>query len=95
MENIHAVVERNGSSMDRVVKCLVMLADMSEWSAMNQVYVTFFPPSSAGAKCHGRQWARPWGASRDRVFDCDRCKVISPISSVNITCTWRYTSHMI
>jgi 2-iminobutanoate/2-iminopropanoate deaminase len=43
MENIRAVVERNGSSMDRVVKCLVMLADMSEWSAMNQVYVTFFP----------------------------------------------------
>jgi reactive intermediate/imine deaminase len=42
MENIRAVVEQNGSTMDRVVKCLVMLADMSEWSAMNQVYVTFF-----------------------------------------------------
>jgi reactive intermediate/imine deaminase len=43
MENIRAVVEQNGSSMDRVVKCLVMLADMSEWGAMNQVYVTYFP----------------------------------------------------
>jgi 2-iminobutanoate/2-iminopropanoate deaminase len=43
MDNIRAVVERNGSSMDRVVKCLVMLADMSEWGAMNQVYVTYFP----------------------------------------------------
>jgi enamine deaminase RidA (YjgF/YER057c/UK114 family) len=43
MENIRAVVERNGASMDRVVKCLVMLADMSEWGAMNQVYVTYFP----------------------------------------------------
>jgi reactive intermediate/imine deaminase len=43
MENIRGVVTRNGSSMDRVVKCLVMLADMSEWSAMNQVYVTYFP----------------------------------------------------
>jgi 2-iminobutanoate/2-iminopropanoate deaminase len=43
MENIRAVVERNGSSMDRVVKCLVMLADMNQWSAMNQVYVTYFP----------------------------------------------------
>jgi reactive intermediate/imine deaminase len=43
MENIRAVVERNGSSMDRVVKCLVMLADMREWSSMNQVYVTYFP----------------------------------------------------
>jgi reactive intermediate/imine deaminase len=43
MENIRAVLEANGSSMDRVVKCLVMLADMAEWGAMNQVYVTFFP----------------------------------------------------
>ncbi len=43
MENIRAVLEANGSSMSRVVKCLVMLADMSEWSAMNRVYVTFFP----------------------------------------------------
>jgi enamine deaminase RidA (YjgF/YER057c/UK114 family) len=43
MENIRGVVERNGASMDRVVKCLVMLADMSEWGAMNQVYVSYFP----------------------------------------------------
>jgi reactive intermediate/imine deaminase len=43
MENIRAVVERNGSSMDRVIRCLVMLADMGEWGAMNQVYVTHFP----------------------------------------------------
>ena len=43
MDNIRAVVERNGSSMDRVVKCLVMLADMREWGAMNEVYVTYFP----------------------------------------------------
>ena len=43
MENIRAVLEANGSSLDRVVKCLVMLADMAEWAAMNRVYVTFFP----------------------------------------------------
>ena len=43
MENIRAVLEANGSSLDRVVKCLVMLADMAEWGAMNGVYVTFFP----------------------------------------------------
>jgi 2-iminobutanoate/2-iminopropanoate deaminase len=43
MENIRAVLEANGSSLERVVKCLVMLADMTEWGAMNGVYVTFFP----------------------------------------------------
>lgn len=43
MENIRAVLARHGSSLDRVVKCTVMLADMREWGAMNTVYVTYFP----------------------------------------------------
>ena len=43
LANIAAVLERHGSSLDRVVKCTVMLADIGEWAAMNQVYLTFFP----------------------------------------------------
>ena len=42
LDNIRAVLERNGSSMDRVVKCLIMIDDMDEWGAMNEVYVTYF-----------------------------------------------------
>lgn len=42
LENVRAVLERHGSSMDRVVKCLVMLADMGEWPAMNRVYLEYF-----------------------------------------------------
>jgi reactive intermediate/imine deaminase len=42
MENIRATLEQFGSSLDHVVKVTVMLADMSEWSEMNKVYVTFF-----------------------------------------------------
>jgi reactive intermediate/imine deaminase len=42
MENIRAVLEKNGSSLDHVVKCTVMLADMKEWADMNSVYTTFF-----------------------------------------------------
>lgn len=42
MENIKAVLEKNGSSMDNVIKCTVMLADIKEWGDMNAVYVTFF-----------------------------------------------------
>ena len=42
MENIRATLERYGSSLDRVVKATVMLADMAEWGEMNQVYVTYF-----------------------------------------------------
>jgi len=43
MENIKAILERNGSSLDRVVKCTVFLADIGEWPAMNEVYRGFFP----------------------------------------------------
>ena len=40
--NIRSVLERHGSSTDRVFKCTVMLADMQEWAAMNRVYVQHF-----------------------------------------------------
>lgn len=43
MENIRAVLEANGSSMDQVIKATVMLADIAEWPAFNEVYVTYFP----------------------------------------------------
>ena len=42
LENIRRVLERNGSSLDQVVKCTAMLADIQDWGAMNQVYVTYF-----------------------------------------------------
>lgn len=43
LDNIKRVVEQFGSSMDRVVKCTVFLADIAEWGAMNEVYKTYFP----------------------------------------------------
>ena len=42
LANIADVLARTGSSMDRVVKCTVMMADMKEWPAMNAVYAQFF-----------------------------------------------------
>jgi len=43
LENIKATLEKYGSSMGEVVKCTVFLADINEWAAMNEVYVTYFP----------------------------------------------------
>lgn len=43
MENIKSVLEYAGSSLDRVVKCTIFLADMGDYTAMNAVYATFFP----------------------------------------------------
>ena len=43
MENIKVTLLHNGSSLDRVVKCTVMLADIRDWAAMNEVYARYFP----------------------------------------------------
>ena len=43
MENIRAVLEHAGSSMDRVVKCTVFLVDIADYTEVNAVYATFFP----------------------------------------------------
>ncbi len=42
LNNAQAVLEAAGSSLDRVVKTTVFLADMNDFTAMNEVYATFF-----------------------------------------------------
>lgn len=43
LENIRGVLEHAGSSLARVVKCTVFLADIADYAVMNEVYRTFFP----------------------------------------------------
>lgn len=42
MENIRILLEANGYSMSDIVKCTVMLADMSEWATFNEIYRSYF-----------------------------------------------------
>lgn len=42
MENIRAALQRHELGLEDLVKCTVMLADISEWPAFNEVYGTFF-----------------------------------------------------
>jgi 2-iminobutanoate/2-iminopropanoate deaminase len=42
LENLAAVLEAAGSSMDRVVKTTVFLKDMNDFGAMNEEYASFF-----------------------------------------------------
>ncbi len=53
MENIKRTLEKYGSSLDQVVKCTVMLADIREWGAMNEVYVTYFPSHKPARSAFG------------------------------------------
>jgi 2-iminobutanoate/2-iminopropanoate deaminase len=41
-ENIKAIVEAAGSSMSRVVKTTIFLADVNDFAAINSVYAEFF-----------------------------------------------------
>ncbi len=40
--NVQAVLASAGLTMDNVVKTTVLLADMADFGAMNEVYATFF-----------------------------------------------------
>ena len=43
LENLKGILEAAGSSLDRVLRATVFLADMNEFAAMNEVYGRYFP----------------------------------------------------
>jgi 2-iminobutanoate/2-iminopropanoate deaminase len=43
-ENIKAILQAAGSSLEQVVKCNVYLRDINDFAAMNEVYKTYFAP---------------------------------------------------
>ncbi len=45
LENIKAILEASGSSLDKAVKVTVYLKDVNHGKDMNQVYSTYFPHS--------------------------------------------------
>ena len=50
LENLRAILDAAGASLDDVTACTVFLKDMNDFAAMNEVYATFFtahPPSRA------------------------------------------------
>jgi 2-iminobutanoate/2-iminopropanoate deaminase len=48
LENIKAILEAAGSSLDKVIRCNVYLKDVADFAAMNEVYArTFTPPYPA------------------------------------------------
>jgi 2-iminobutanoate/2-iminopropanoate deaminase len=50
LENLSAILDAAGTSFANVVKTTVYLVDMADFSAMNEVYATYFPsPAPARA----------------------------------------------
>lgn len=42
MQNLKAIIEAAGSSMDHVIKCTVHLADIADFDRYNKVYSSYF-----------------------------------------------------
>jgi len=43
LENLKAVLEAGGYSLENVVSCQVFLTDMGDFTAMNKIYAGYFP----------------------------------------------------
>jgi 2-iminobutanoate/2-iminopropanoate deaminase len=43
LENLKGILEAAGSTLDKVARTTVFLADMNEFKAMNDVYAKYFP----------------------------------------------------
>jgi len=43
LDNLKAIVEAAGSSLDHAVKVIVFLKDMNDFAAMNEAYARYFP----------------------------------------------------
>ena len=43
LENIKAILQAGGSSLEQVVKVTVYLTDMKDFAAMNEAYAEYFP----------------------------------------------------
>ncbi len=50
MDNIAALLTRNGLGWGGVVKCTVMLDNMADWPAFNTVYASYFPSGDFPAR---------------------------------------------
>ncbi len=50
LENLKAVLEAGGSSLDDVIKTTVFLADMADFPVLNTIYAEFFSEENSPAR---------------------------------------------
>lgn len=62
MDNLKAVVEAGGSTMERVVKMTLYLANMADYPVVNEVYAEYFPDDAAPARVAVEVSSLPKGA---------------------------------
>jgi 2-iminobutanoate/2-iminopropanoate deaminase len=71
LENLRAVLEGAGASMDHVVKTTIYLADLSDFGAVNEIYAGYF-----GAHPPARATVQVAGLPRGALVEIDAIAVI-------------------
>lgn len=51
LENVKAILEEAGTSLDKVVKTLVFLKDMNDFAAVNEIYASYFTENPPARSC--------------------------------------------
>ncbi|MBU3183701.1 RidA family protein [Clostridium estertheticum] len=51
LDNVKAILEEAGSSLDKVVKTLVFLKDMDDFAQMNEIYSKYFTTNPPARSC--------------------------------------------
>jgi len=61
MKNLTAIIEAAGGTLANALKCTVLLTDIANFKAMNDVYKTYFPQDPPARICY-QVTALPLGA---------------------------------
>ena len=51
LDNLKAIIEEAGSSLDNVVKCTVYIRNMDDFNVMNDIYATYFKNVAPARAC--------------------------------------------
>jgi 2-iminobutanoate/2-iminopropanoate deaminase len=51
LENVKAIIEKGGSSLEKVVKVVIFLKDMEDFAQVNEVYSEYFKENSPARSC--------------------------------------------
>ena len=92
LDNMVAALKLAGCALEDVFKCTVMLADMNDWPAFNQIYLEYFPAnrlpapsskSSAWRRCHPSTAIAPHYAAKRRFARRARALACSRLFSAS------------
>eukprot|EP00002_Diphylleia_rotans_P006369 TRINITY_DN15755_c0_g1_i1.p1 TRINITY_DN15755_c0_g1~~TRINITY_DN15755_c0_g1_i1.p1 ORF type:complete len:127 (+),score=38.17 TRINITY_DN15755_c0_g1_i1:47-427(+) len=71
LENIKAILEAGGSSLANAVKTTVLLRDMKDFAAVNEIYVQFFTEKPPARACYAAA-----GLPRDALVEIECIAII-------------------